>query len=248
LTDDTHPEAGLPEAQRTPTGSGAPIHRSQLRRLTDLHPHPRNYRSHPADQIAEIAASMRQQGVYRNVVIARDGTILAGHGVVEAAKSLGLEEVPTVRLDLDPHEPRALKLVAADNELGRRADVDDRALTELLREIRLTDREGLLGTGFTDDMLAALVMVTRPGSEIQDLDNARDWIGLPGFDREEDGSGAKRIRLILWFEDEEERDQCIAEFGIIVHGKLRDTWSAPWPPRPPDDLKSLRWREEDDEG
>ena len=67
--------------------------------LKDLRPHPRNYREHPEDQLAHLKQSIQKHHIYRNIVIARDGTILAGHGVVEAAKALGLETIPGCRLD-----------------------------------------------------------------------------------------------------------------------------------------------------
>jgi ParB-like chromosome segregation protein Spo0J len=66
--------------------------------IDELRPHPRNYRVHPEDQLAHVEHSMRTNGVYRNVVAARDGTILAGHGVVLAARKIGLAEVPVDRL------------------------------------------------------------------------------------------------------------------------------------------------------
>ena len=46
-----------------------------------LKPHPRNYRDHPQDQIDHLIQSIRENGFYRNVVVANDNTILAGHGV-----------------------------------------------------------------------------------------------------------------------------------------------------------------------
>lgn len=50
--------------------------------IKELRPHPRNYRSHPEDQLEELMASLDENNQYRNVVIAWDNTILAGHGVV----------------------------------------------------------------------------------------------------------------------------------------------------------------------
>lgn len=50
--------------------------------IQTLKPHPRNYRTHPEDQIAHLIESISKHGFYRNVVIAKEGTILAGHGVV----------------------------------------------------------------------------------------------------------------------------------------------------------------------
>lgn len=125
-------------------------------------PHPRNYRRHPDAQIEHIRASLRQHGFYRNVVLARDGTILAGHGVVEAARREGLEEVPALYLDLDPDSPAALKILAADNELGRFAEDDRGGLGEILRQVAEIDVEGLLGTGYDQATLDALLAAPPP--------------------------------------------------------------------------------------
>jgi ParB-like chromosome segregation protein Spo0J len=65
--------------------------------LDDLKPHPRNYQQHPDDELAHIMESIKTHGFYRNVVIARDGTILAGHGVTQAARKLGYTHVPVIR-------------------------------------------------------------------------------------------------------------------------------------------------------
>jgi ParB-like chromosome segregation protein Spo0J len=48
--------------------------------LTDLKPHPRNYRTHSDDQLKHLIQSIKEHGFYRNVVVIKDGTILAGHG------------------------------------------------------------------------------------------------------------------------------------------------------------------------
>lgn len=47
--------------------------------IDELRAHPRNYRRHPDDQLAHIMRSIELHGFYRAVVIARDGTVLAGH-------------------------------------------------------------------------------------------------------------------------------------------------------------------------
>jgi len=204
-------------------------------RIDELRPHPKNYRAHPPDQIAQLASSIREHGFFRNVVVARDGTILAGHGVVEAARSIGRKEVPVVRIDVDPDGPRALRVLAADNEIARLAENDDRALSELLRWLADADETGLEGTGFDRQQLAALAMVTRPEGEIADEDAAEAWAGMPGFEPR-----APQISLVLAFEAEAERDKLISDLGIVVAKKTRQTWSAWWPPREREDLASLR--------
>jgi len=202
--------------------------------VDSLKPHPRNYRDHPEDQVAHIAASMKQHGVYRNVVIAKDGTILAGHGVVEAAKSLGMESIKAVRLDLDPDSPQALKLLAADNETSRFAVVDDRALTELLKDVREFDEFGLEGTGFDEMMLANLVMVTRPSSEVRDHDEAAEWLGLPDYE-----PMSKGLKYTISFETNEDRERFAKATGLRIGKPESPTWSANWPEKPRDDLKSV---------
>jgi ParB-like chromosome segregation protein Spo0J len=62
-------------------------------RLDSLKPHSKNYHYHPDDEIEHIMESVKEHGVYRNIVVAREGTILAGHGVVEAMRRLGIETV-----------------------------------------------------------------------------------------------------------------------------------------------------------
>jgi hypothetical protein len=199
------------------------ISEPELVALDDLTPHPRNYRKHPADQIAHLAQSMREHGFYRNVVVARDGTILAGHGVAEAAREAGLTEVPVVRLPIAPDDPRAIKLLVADNEVGHLAEQDDRALTELLKQISEKDA-GLIGTGYDEAMLANLLYVTRPRDEIQDFDAAAHWAGLPEYFANE-----KPFTVVVSCETEQEREQFIEHLGAVVVYKKGRTYSIRWP-------------------
>ena len=112
-----------------------------------LKPNPENYRGHPQEQIAEIATSLRDLGQFKNVVVRPDGTILAGHGVVQAAIAEG---VPVVwGFIFEGTDAEARRLMVADNELSRGAEDDDRALAELLSSIA-TDFGDLAGTGWSD--------------------------------------------------------------------------------------------------
>lgn len=203
--------------------------------LSSLTPHPRNYRNHPDNQIEHLMHSIREFGFYRNIVIAEDGTILAGHGISEAARRLDLETVPVVRLGIGPEHPLALKLLAADNYLPYFAEDDDRLLTEMLKELAVSDY-GLLGTGFDENQLALLTMVTRPASEIADFDAAAEWVGMPEYE-----PGAEFSRLIISFESDEVRDQFVAEYGIQIMKREQNAWSTRWPFEGYEDLQSLRF-------
>jgi hypothetical protein len=204
--------------------------------LAALTPHPRNYRVHPEDQLAHLAESIRLHGLYRNIVTARDLTILAGHGVVQALQTLGWTEVPVRRLALDPLEPMALKLLAGDNEIGHLAEIDDRALSELLKAIKDQDATGLLGTGYDDAMLANLVMVTRPAGEIADFDAAAEWVGMPEYE-----AGADPPQVIVSFDSEAEREAFVAlvQVQTVYRGGRR--WNFHWPEQGRVDVASVRF-------
>lgn len=228
-----------PAAPEPPAPPPAEVRQTEVVRLDSLRPHPRNYKTHPDEQLDHIAASLRQHGWYRNIVTARDGTILAGHGVALAAeRKLGLVEAPIFRLPIDPESPAALKILASDNELGKFAETDDRALTELLKDIRETDVDGLLGTGFDEKMLAGLVMVTRPAAEIADHDAAAQWVGMPEFDQ-----GEKQFKLVVTFPDEAAREAFVAEHKMRIDKKVQTTWGTRWPFTEREDVATLRFQE-----
>lgn len=220
-------------ATQTPAG-GLASYQPEFVALDDMKPHPRNYRQHPDDQIQHLVQSLTEHGFFRNVILARDGTILAGHGVVQAARKLGYTSAPAVRLPLAPLSPRALKVLAADNELGHLAEVDDRALSELLKEVKELDLDGLFGTGYDEAMLANLAYVTRPASELRTKDEAAEWagLGMPTYSPE-----PAPLVLIVKFASEDDRADLAARLGLSLSEKTRSTW---WPPREQDDVKSVR--------
>lgn len=225
------------KASRTPLSG--PAFKVDIVALADLRPHPRNYREHSEDQLAHLVDSLKNNGVYRNVVVARDNTILAGHGVVLAARKLKRTDIPVIRLNVSANDPRALKVLAGDNEVASLALQDDRALSDMLKEIN--EGDGLLGTGYDERMLAALVFVTRPSSEIRDFDAAAEWVGMPEF-----AKGEKAVQLLISFETLKSRKAFVTKHGLkaIHRGSAKDSevrvWSAWWPPRKKmDDSKSV---------
>ena len=88
--------------------------RMEMLPVAALVPYARNSRTHSDQQVAQIAASMREFGFTNPVLVDEAGGIIAGHGRVMAAKSLGLVEVPCIRLaHLSEAQKRAY--VIADN-------------------------------------------------------------------------------------------------------------------------------------
>lgn len=127
----------------------------EMRPIERLTPYIRNARVHSDEQIAKIAASVREFGWTVPVLVDGDGTIIAGHARLAAAKKLGIAEVPVmVARDWTKAQMRAY--VIADNRLALDASWDD----ELLK-IELTDLQAFdfdLGlTGFGEEELQALL-------------------------------------------------------------------------------------------
>jgi len=200
--------------------------------ICDLKPHPRNYNAHPDDEIDHIVKSIKDNGVYRNIVIAQDNTILAGHGVVQAMRQMGMEQAPVKRLDIDSNDPRALKVLAGDNEIAHLSMKDDRMLTDLLKEISEFD-DGLLGTGYDEMMLANLLYVTRDANEIADFDEAAEWVGMPEYDE-----GQSTIKIIVHFRTQEDKIEFARILGLELIGKAGSTW---WPQKEKEDLIAVRF-------
>lgn len=194
-----------------------------------LKPHPRNYRDHTPEQVGHIIESIRLHGFYRNIVVAQDSTILAGHGVVKAATKMGIVYVPVVRIPVAPDHPSALKLLAGDNEISRGADRDDRRLSEILREIMGQADSGLLGTGFDEKSLAEFVVETRHATEIPDLNAANEWLGLPPLESDEAEREAE-FKLTITFPGTAEREQFLKERGLETDQKPSvGKWIVRWP-------------------
>lgn len=106
-----------------------------------LRPWARNARTHSKKQLRQIAESIRTFGFTNPVLIDQTGTILAGHGRVEAAKSLGMEAVPCLRIEhMTEAEKRAY--VIADNKLALNAGWDEEMLAHELQGLLATENIG----------------------------------------------------------------------------------------------------------
>ena len=123
-----------------------------------LIPYVRNARTHSADQVAQIAASIAEFGFTNPILIGEDDVIIAGHGRLMAAQQLGLTEVPVIVLDhLSETQRRAL--VIADNRLAENAGWDQELLRAELAALRDEEFDlDLLGfdEAALDEILAGL--------------------------------------------------------------------------------------------
>lgn len=128
----------------------------EFRAVSSLRGYERNARTHSPEQVAQLAASIREFGFTNPVLVTPDGMIVAGHGRVAAAQEIGLVEVPTLVVGADWSPEKVRAYVLADNKLALNAGWDNEILRAELDELRGVNFEiGLIG--FSEAELAAIL-------------------------------------------------------------------------------------------
>jgi ParB-like chromosome segregation protein Spo0J len=133
---------------------GQPLQIEQVA-LSALIPYARNSRTHSDEQVAQIAASIREFGFTNPVLIDADSGIIAGHGRVMAARKLGMDAVPCLRLGhLSDTQKRAY--IIADNKMALNSGWDDELLKLELHALAEADYQ-LDMTGFDAEELTKIM-------------------------------------------------------------------------------------------
>jgi DNA modification methylase len=126
-----HPPRGGTSRKTTGRHQGLELRVTKIA-ISDLKPDPKNPRVHNERQVRQLAKSIDTFGFVQPVLIDGMRRVIAGHGRIEAAKLLGLHEVPTISLrHLSDTQLRAL--VIADNRLAEQAFWDEKLLGEHLK-------------------------------------------------------------------------------------------------------------------
>lgn len=136
--------------------------------IEKLIPYAKNSRTHSDEQVAQIAASIKEFGFNNPVLVDKDDVIIAGHGRVMAARKCGIMEVPCIRLG-HLTETQRKAYVIADNRLALNAGWDNELLTIELNEL-LADDFALDILGFNSDELKALLDPVTPTEGLTDED------------------------------------------------------------------------------
>jgi DNA modification methylase len=151
-----------------------PADRVERRKVADLLPYAKNARTHSADQVAQLARSIEQFGFTNPVLVDDDGTIIAGHGRVLAAKRLKLDTVP-VMVASGWTDAQRRAYVIADNQLALNAGWDEDVLKDELRALGEMGFDLAL-TGFDDVRLASFLV---SGEGLTDPDEVPDAPAVP---------------------------------------------------------------------
>jgi len=114
------------------------------KKVDSLIPYVKNSRTHSDEQVAQIAASIKEFGWTNPILVDGSNGIIAGHGRLLAARKLGYTDVPTIEL-ADLTETQKKAYIIADNRLALNAGWDNEMLT-----IELND---LLADGFALELL-----------------------------------------------------------------------------------------------
>lgn len=151
-----------------------PADRVERRAVDALIPYARNARTHSDEQVAQIAASIREWGWTMPVLVGEDGGIIAGHGRVLAARRLGLADVP-VMVAAGWSEEQRRAYVLADNQIAINAGWDKAMLSAELGDLADlgVDMEAFGFSAPSDDAEEA--------AEIEDVGaDRRFWIAIQG--------------------------------------------------------------------
>lgn len=161
-------------------------------RLDKLKPDKRNARRHTDRNREMIAASIAGDGFGRSILLANDGTIIAGNATAEAAGQAGLDDVVVVetdgtkvvavkRTDVAPDSPAFRRLALADNRTAELAEWGAEALSSLAEEVDLSAFWG-------DEELTALLDAARndpSDSALAEIDTVPEqWMVLVECDGE----------------------------------------------------------------
>ncbi len=146
-----------------------------------LIPYARNARQHSPEQIAQIAASIKEWGWTIPVLAEEDGGLICGHGRLQAARKLGLDEIP-VMVARGWSEAQKRAYVVADNQLTLNATWDTELLGLELGELQGLEFDLQL-TGFGEQELTALLSGEPggPGDGSRGVGSLSAQFGVPPF-------------------------------------------------------------------
>ena len=132
------------------TASTIPVHCSYLRLadVTSIVPHPKNPNKHGDTQVALLAKIIKHQGWRSPITISkRSGFVVAGHGRLQAAALLQVEQVPVDEQEFSSEADELAHLVA-DNRIAELAKIDYEELSIIIEELEKSSAGydfGLLG-------------------------------------------------------------------------------------------------------
>ena len=169
-------QRATPSRERLKAAIQALDHKIEFMPPDKLTPYERNPLQHPADQIDQIVASIKEFGFTVPILIDENDMILAGHGRHAAASQMNMERVPVIRrTGLSEAQKRAY--IIADNKITMNAVFDWALITGELEALKDMDFNLDL-TGFRDFEYDLLLEADWKVPEIHDRDLAEDFLSI----------------------------------------------------------------------
>lgn len=116
-------------------------------KIDKIKPYEKNDKKHPKSQLKKIADSLTAFGFNQPIVVDKSNTIIVGHGRYEAAKLLGMTEVPVLTINITDEKAKAYRL--ADNKLNE----SDWEMELVIDELKGLSMQMLSLTGFDNDLI-----------------------------------------------------------------------------------------------
>jgi len=138
--------------------------------VENLIPYAKNARTHDDAQVAQIAGSIKEFGFNNPVLVSADNGIIAGHGRVMAARKIGMDKVPVVRLE-HLTETQRKAYILADNRIAMNSDWDKELLKIEFEELKI-DGVDIESLGFDSSEIDELL-------EIEQTDGLTDDDAVP---------------------------------------------------------------------
>lgn len=168
--------------------------------IEKLREDPRNPRTHSKEQVEQIIASIREFGFTMPILARPDGTVIAGHGRLEAAGLEGLREVPVIYAR-NWTDAQCRAYMIADNKLTENGSWDEAALAAELAALKGMDFQ-LAITGFSANELGSIFASWTPPSAGDEI--ASDDALVDGPDPDDAGG------------DDDERGTLLSRMDITI--------------------------------
>ena len=147
----------------------------QYKKINELIPYINNSRTHSPEQIAQIAASIKEFGFTNPILLDAQNGIIAGHGRLQAARMLEMKEVPTIELS-DLTETQKKAYIIADNKLALNANWDIELLGVEISSLKDAGFE-ISKLGFEVSELSDILQAFEP-DPIEEIDEVNENVNF----------------------------------------------------------------------
>lgn len=186
---------------------------SELVKLSDLKPHPKNRNTHPQEQIERLAKIIEYQGVRHPIVVSkRSGLITKGHGRLAAAKFLKMESFPVEYQEYESDEQEYADLIA-DNAISDWSQLNFSGINTDLPD---------LGPDFDIDVLGIQNFVLDISEKIG-TDPDSEWVDMPEFNQD-DLLAVRKITINFRSQND------VVQFAEFINQQITDKTRWLWYP------------------